>query len=129
MINTLASVDLGFQVEYGRAFTDETGKGFLRIGLCKGFLLAGIANIEGAIGEQGGILVAQRGRFLSLLSSTAHFTVSSIFFLSQGLGIKSRAPALIALTAFSVSTYAVMKSTTLLGLCFNILFTFYIFFV
>ncbi len=31
------------------------------------------------------------------------------------------APALIALTAFSVSTYAVMKSTTLLGLCFNIL--------
>ena len=53
------------------------------------------------------------------LSSMALFTVSSSFFLSHGFGIKSTAPAFIALTVFSVSTYAVMNSTTLLGSCSN----------
>ena len=53
------------------------------------------------------------------LSSTALFTVSSSLRLSHGFGMKSTAPALIALTAFSVSTYAVMNSTTLFGSCSN----------
>ena len=47
-----------------------------------------------------------------ILSSIPDFRVASNLSLSHGLGMKSVAPALIALMAFSVSEYAVMKMTT-----------------
>ena len=49
------------------------------------------------------------------LSSKALSMMLSNFELSQGLGIKSVAPAFIARTTFSVSTYAVSSNTTTLG--------------
>ena len=41
--------------------------------------------------------------------------VARSFSVSQGLGIKSIAPARIAFTAFSVSAYAVINNTTACG--------------
>ena len=88
------------------------------------FLTAGDSPMKSEIGDSFPIAdTCSRNLLISLfdlLSFIADDSVASSFSFSQGFEMKSVAPAFIALTAFSVSAYAVMNTTTALGSILNI---------